>query len=466
MSTSVQERSRLSGAATTGWLDDALLALVVLLLSVPIMQPLMAQQASRYTLTGALFDDQSIVLDDYADSITVDYAQRNGQLLSDKAPGQPLLALPAYAVYRILGGEPAVIYRPWGNLGLWWVSVWSASIPAAILAVLMRRRGLGMGWSPPVATAAALGLSTATMLLPFATQLFSHMLTAALVYGSLVVLRSRSQSAGALFVAGTLAATAVTSEYTGALAGFALFALAVREAGRRSGWFLAGGVIPALVLAVYHTIAFGGPLVTGYRFSGFAPLHDEGFFGVTVPSGSMLFEVLLGDRGLFLLTPLVLIGVVGCVALASGARVAGVDGRGARGDAVVALVVMALFVLMMGGWSNATGGASPGPRYVLPALPFLVPGAAYAFARWSVAAWATTVVGWITMGLATLTMPLAPRDHPWALSYWWGRLTEGATADTLLERYVASGTVWVPVVLAVVAGALLLARQRGLGTVR
>lgn len=458
------------GPRSTGWLDDTLLALVVLLLTVPVMQPLMAQQASRYTLTGALWDDRSIMLDDYADSISVDYARRDGHLLSDKAPGQPVLALPAYGIYRLFGGEPAVVYRPWGNLGLWLTSVWSASIPAAILAVLMRRRGLGMGWSPPVATATALSLSTATLLLPFATQLFSHMLTATLLYASLFVLRTRGKSAGGLFLAGTLAAVAVTSEYTAALAGVVLFGLAVVSARLRSVWFLVGGVLPGMALAVYHTLAFGGPFVTGYRFSGFADLHREGLFGVNLPSLSMLAEVLVGDRGMLLLTPLVLVGIIGCVAAVrdpqpwSGAGdVRTASASGLRGDAIIGLAIMALYVVMMGGWSNATGGASPGPRYVVPALPFLVPGVAYAFARLPVAAWLATAVGWVTMGLATFTFPLAPRDEPWALVFWWDRLLAGETVGTVLERFFGSGMVVVPVAMAVVVAALLLARQRGLG---
>lgn len=455
MATSLRERA---ARRPTGWLDDVLLAVVVLLLTVPVMQPLMAQQASRYTLTAALWDDRSVVLDDYAESISVDYAERNGRLLSDKAPGQPVLALPAYAVYRALGGEPGGVHRPWGNLGLWFTSVWSASVPAAALAVLMRRRGLGMGWSPFVATATALGLSTATMLLPFGTQLFSHVLSAALLYGALVALRrppgANGPSAGSLLVAGTLAAVAVTSEYTAALAGFVLLAVAVREARLRAAWFLAGGVVPAVLLGVYHTVAFGGPFVTGYRFSGFAPLHDEGFFGVNPPRAAMLAEVLVGDRGLLLLTPLVLVGIVGC-----GALLVTHSERRTRDDALVAIVVLVVYALMMGGWSNATGGASPGPRYVVPAVPFLVPGVAYAFARWTPAAWTATAVGWITMGIATFTQPLAPRDEPWALSWWWERLLAGETADTVLERWVAGGTVVVPIVLAVVCGALLLGRQ-------
>ena len=437
------------------WLDELLLVVVVLLLTVPVMQPLMAQQASRYTLTAAMWDHRTIVLDDYAESLTVDYAQRDGHLLSDKAPGQPLLALPAYDLYRLLGGEPAVVYRPWGNLGLWFVSVWSSSLPAALLGVLVRRRALALGWRALPATAAALGLVTATLVLPFATQLFSHVLTAVLLYASLYVLRRPGGAPGHIFLGGTLAAVAVTTEYTAALGGVALFVVAARAVGVRAGWFLAGGVLPAVALAVYHTAAFGGPLVTGYRFSGYASLHEAGFFGVTLPSFPMLVRVLAGDRGLLVLTPIVLVGVLGCIAVLGDP-----ERRAAHGDAAVGLALVVAYALLMGGWSNPTGGASPGARYAVPAIPFLVPGVAYAFDRWPAASWAATAFGWITMGLATYTLPLAPREEPWALSWWWERLLAGGTADTLLVRWVATGTLWVPILLAAVTGAGLLSRQR------
>ena len=86
-----------------------LLAVVVLLVTAPVLQPLMAQQASRYALTAALWDGQTITVDAYDHLLSVDRAERDGRVYSDKAPGQPLLAVPAYAAYRALGGHPNLV---------------------------------------------------------------------------------------------------------------------------------------------------------------------------------------------------------------------------------------------------------------------------------------------------------------------------------------------------------------------
>ena len=57
-------------------------------------------------LTAAIWDDGTLVLDRYEAQLSVDRAVRDGHLYSDKAPGQPLLAVPFYAMYRGVGGEP------------------------------------------------------------------------------------------------------------------------------------------------------------------------------------------------------------------------------------------------------------------------------------------------------------------------------------------------------------------------
>lgn len=440
-----------AGSSTPGWRGDVLLAVIVLLLTAPLMHPLMAQQASRFAFTAALWEQRSVVIDEYEQILGVDYAERDGHLYSDKAPGQPFSAVPVYAVYRALGGEPGSVYRPYGNLGLWALELWSAALPAALLAVLMRR----LAWrvSPRHATVSAVAVATATLLLPFATVLFSHVLSAFLVFLAYVMLRRGSPPPALLVASGFVAALAVTAEFSAAIAGFVLLGVAMARHRGRAGWFLAGGIPPAIFLGLYQWAAFGGPLTFSYEHAGtFGAHHEAGLVGVQSPDIGMLLQVLFGDRGLFFLTPVVLFGLVGAMVLLADRR--------RRDLAIVSLTTFTLYVLMMAGWSNATGGASPGPRYVVPALPFLVVGVAEAWRRWPWLGWASAAVGWLTMGIATYTLPLAPRDEPSAMAYWIQRARDGEWADTLLTFWGWDWLRWLPVVIAIGLVTWLLRNER------
>ncbi len=442
-------------SALRRWRAELLLAAVVLLLAAPIMQPLMAQQASRYALTAALVDQRTVVLDDYEATLGVDRALRDGHTYSDKAPGQPVLATPVYLVYRLIGGEPATEYRPWGNLGLWFASLISAAFPAALLAAGMRRLALRI--APRFATPAALAVAVGTMLLPFATQLFSHVLSAALALGAYLLLMDRPVSRWRLIGAGALAAAAITVEYSAGIASVVLFGVAVARHHWRAGWFVLGGAPLGALLGLYHWITWGSPFRFSYQFSQFNQ-NKTGVIGVHPPQSLVALEVLFGERGLFFLTPIVLVGVAGAVVL--------LRDRDRRFHSVVALTVFGLFCLHMFGWGNPTGGASPGPRYVIPSLPFLVVGVAEGLRRWPFAAGLAGLISAATMGLATLTLPLAPRDHPFALAYWAQRAAEGEWAQTLFTRTIGSWALWPPVVAAVLVAAWLLWSERSGEAVR
>lgn len=449
------------------WTVDLLLAAVVLLVVAPVLQPLMAQQASRYALTAALYDSGTVVIDDYADAVTVDRAEREGRLYSDKAPGQPVLAVPAYAVYRLFGGAPATQARPLGDLGLWSVNLISSALPAAVLAVLMRR--FAARTAPGGATVAALAMSMGTLLLPFATQLFSHLLSAMLSLGAYLLLtwspRARQEGgpvltpAWVLAGAGLVAGVGVTVEFTLGLVVVLLGVIGLYLHGWRTVWYVLGGALPAVLLGLYNTVAFGGPLRLSYEFSGFAQ-HQDGLVGAQLPTLRMAAAVLVGERGLFTLTPLVAVGLVGCVLLVhAGGRV----GPVARRDALVALATFGVMAALMSGWSNATGGASPGPRYAVPALPFLAVGVAWVWERrreWVVAA---TALGAAVMLLATFTLPLAQQAAftPVALQYWIDLAAEANWARTLLSPAGGSGWLLLPPLAAAAALCVPLLRTSG-----
>jgi hypothetical protein len=441
--------------------SDLLLATVVALVVVPVLQPLMAQQASRYALTASLYDQGTVVIDDYAEIVSVDRAEREGRLYSDKAPGQPVIGIPFYAVYRALGGHPATdsprLAR--AEIGLWAVSLGCAALPAVGLAVLMRHFAHRV--APRRATEAALGMSLGTMLLPFGTVLFSHALSALCALGAYMLLTPRGTDAsgddrpvagpGRLVAAGFVAGTGVTVEYTLGLLVLVLGIVAVLVHRWRSGWFVLGGIVPAVLLGLYHQAAFGGPFEVSYRYSAFAQ-HQSGVVGVRVPSPSMTWTVLLGERGLFILTPIALLGFIGAILLVR-RRV------GPRMDAVVTLVVLAVFTGIMGGWDNPWAGASPGPRYITPALPFLVAGVAYVWTRAPVLTAAAAAFGTFAMAMGTFTLPLAQPTEASALGHWLWRAAEGRWAATLLTGPLGTLGIAVPLLAALFVGIWLFLEE-------
>lgn len=430
------------------WRPEILLAAIVLLLAGPIVQPRLDQQQSRLALTAAIWDDGTFVLDRYEAQLGVDRAVRDGHLYSDKAPGQPVLAIPAYALYRGLGGDPAIDEGVFGNLGLWATSLLTSVVPAILLVVLMRRLALRV--APERATVAALAMATATMLLPFATQLFAHLLTAVLVLSAYLLLVREETAKVRLLAAGLLTGTAVAVEYPAALLAVVLLAAATGRHRLGARWFVAGTVIPGALLAAHHWAAFGGPLRFSYRYSQFTE-HQSGVLGVDWPSLSLLGEVLYGDRGLFALTPLVLVGIVGAALVASG------NGAG-RCHGVVALAMIGTLLLVQAGWANAWGGNSPGPRYLVPALPFLVVGVARAWCRWPLLTAAVTFFSVATMTLATFTFPLLPPEEPSALGAWLDRLADGKTATSVLSMHWGEWALVLPPLAALAVAVALLTR--------
>ena len=437
---------------------DVLLAAVVLVLVGPVVQLVQAHQASRLALSAALVEQRTIVIDRYEETLGVDFAEREGHLLSDKAPGQPFLAAPVYAVGRALGLESAARERPIGNRTMWWVSLWSSAVPGAVLAVLLRRAALRV--APPLAaTAGALAVATGSMLLPFSSLLFGHVLAALLGFATYLLARDPRASAQRLVAAGVVGGAAVRVEYTGAIVVGVVGVLALLRHRDRVAWFVAGGVPAAVLLGAYNAAAWGSPFRFSYRFSGsFGDVHATGLFGARIPSPATTFEVLVGERGLLTLTPVVLVGLVGSVLLVR-------RGGRAREHGAVALVVFALYALLQSGWVNPTGGASPGPRYVVPALPFLVFGVAEAFRRRPGLATTGAALGVVPMLLATFTNPLAQPTERWAVGHWVWRLFHDRRADTLLTLPFGDWLLLVQLALAAALAVRLLLVARAASAV-
>ncbi|MCB0971013.1 MAG: hypothetical protein KDA97_05780, partial [Acidimicrobiales bacterium] len=383
-------RARLSGwGITPGVVALCLLWLVAL---GPIVADLTAQGAPRVALTGALVDDGAIVIDDYP--LDVDRTERDGHTYSDKAPGQEVLAVPVYAAARAVGAEPASVPRIAGNLTLWSVTFWSAGVPAMALillvAVACHRRGT------PIPLPALAGLSFGTLLAPMGVNLYGHVLAAALGYGAWMVIDRAPATAGRGLAAGALVGLAVVVEYPLALVGAVLAAALVsRRAWAALGAFALAGAPFAVALGLYHHLAYGSVVSSGYSHK---PDHEGATLFITgIPRPTTAIEMLVGSRGLLVFTPIAAVGLWGLVHLLRRRRDEGV---------VVSAAVVIAFLLLQAGWVNPWGGEMPGPRYLIPMLPFLGIGLAAVWHR------VPAPVARFVLGISIASMGLAAvTDH-------------------------------------------------------
>ena len=339
------------------------LCLVWLVAVAPVVPVLTAQGAPRVAFAGAVVDDGTIVIDGYL--LGYDFAERDGHLYSDKAPGQQVLSLPFYAVGRAVGLDPASDHRADENLTVWWITLWTSVVPAAALTGLM-------GWSmvrrgTPVPLPALATMAFGTMILPLSSNLYGHVLSALCGFGAWVLVdRQRQPSFRTGLLVGACLAFGVTVEYTlGIVLVVVLGALVVRRHWATLAGAVATGVPFAVALGLYQQAAFGSPFSSGYADK--PKLRDSTSFVTGIPDPMMLARSLFGTRGLFVFTPIVLVGIIGLVRRWRRSRDEG---------AMIALLVCAGFMLLQAGWQNPYGGDSPGPRYLTPMLPFVVLGLA------------------------------------------------------------------------------------------
>ena len=293
------------------------------------------------------------------------------------------------------------------------------------------------------------------MLLPFANALFGHVMAAMFLTGCWLLVRGPSPSTRALLGAGVLMGASVGTEFTAVIPGVVIVvAVLVANRMKPTAWLALGGAVGTLPLLVYNWLAFDNPFKTAYQGS-LANFKGSGAFGVynlEAPKLEELQKAMIGDRGLLTLTPI-------CALAIAGAVIAIVQRTATRSDAVMGLVILVLMWLMSAG-IDGYGGASPGPRYLIPALPFLAIPLAEAWRRYPRLCSATALAGAIPMIAATMTAPLLATDYTQSLRYWLDRLGGGRVARSVPGELFGDWALYAVVVvgLACAATAILLDR--------
>jgi hypothetical protein len=336
-------------------------------------------QNSRFNLVRSIVEQGSLQVDDYRYN-TGDLAFVDGHYYSDKAPGLSFLAVPAVAAARPILSAVGVDPGSDGALtGLSYLATLIAvALPTALAGLGIYWLSLRFGASSGGATFAAVTFGIATPMWAYATLLWGHALTAALLVGGFaaaVALRDDRSARGDYVlgaVAGLSVGWATVSEFTAAVPAALIGGLAIKHAWGRDvrrltriiAALVAGALACGLVLATHNILAFGSPFEFGYSSTVNFAENREGLFGVGAPDPDVLNDLLFGlYRGLLPLAPVVALAPVGLYLLARR--------REMRASALVAGGIPVYYLLVNAGYNTWHGGWTYGPRHLAPALPFL-----------------------------------------------------------------------------------------------
>ncbi len=407
-----------------------------------VLQPPGCNQTAHFALVKSLLDRTPRI--DRYETQTCDDAFIDDHYYAAKAPGLALVIAPWYGFLKLSHTAVTDTTRslPWPAAmvdmkreAIWQVSVWGSTLPLLVLLLLLR-------WAagrlvPRYGTITAVTAGVATLLFPFGTLLFAHVLSAALGFAAfcvLLVLRERpAPSSGLAVAAGALAGLAIVVEFPLVLTAvcLAVYAGTTRHAAHRLVAFGGGALAGVTPLLVFNTWALGSPFSLSYSNAVIEPgasghdvvgANDRGFFGLTAPSPHALVELLASGRGLLVLTPVIAAAAVGLVILSR---------QGRRAEALLAGAVVTLFLAYTMSYYLPFGGWVPGPRFLVPAIPFLALGLAAAYR----ACWPATLslaivsAGW--MVAATLGEPLIEGDDSFV---WLDRIRDGDLVHTLFSR--------------------------------
>ncbi len=312
-----------------------------------------------------------------------DLAFKDGKYYLSKAPLLSFLAAPIYWGLRAASGgrrfsvpELAQVY--WSRLLL--------TVLPTLYALWLVRKFLAAYVAAPLADAVTATYALGTLALSYSLLFMSHQTTAVLLFSAFFALwrvgRGEWRDRGAV-LAGAAAGAAIAAEYTGALGLLGLVVFGAVQVlggdgtrrerlvrlGRIAGLATLGALPFVAGLMAYHQACFGHPLHSGYKYLAdvaYQPWHLGGFLGIRTPDPRAFALSLFSPlRGLFSLSPFLLVGVAGLPTVWRG-------GKPLRPAFWMCAVLLAGYGYFTSSFDYVSWGWTTGPRHLTPLVPFLL----------------------------------------------------------------------------------------------
>lgn len=408
-----------------------------------------ANELPRVLTTMQIVDHGTFQLDSRIEEIgsRVDISETpDGHFYQNKAPGLSLLAVPVYLpvalICRALGTEPNMAFVTW----LLRLSI--VILPSILFLKYFREVSSRFTESIEAKNGALVAYALGSMALPYGLLFMSHA-PAAVMVGAAFALSVRAVRSEAgmekrqALAVGALLGLAMFVEYQAIFAALIVGLYALSGAKRRlhtAAMMLTTTAPFLIVLAVYHTAAFGSPFVTGYAYSA-DPTNRIGLMGIVGFSTENLLQLFVSpSNGLLLLSPWVVLSLVGGVAIAMNREARQRVGAEAATAFAVVLVYCAFVVALAPHFARA--GWTVGPRYIAIAMPFFAWLAAVGLETClkheaaAVPAFALLLVGVVVHVVAASTFPHWPRDYDNPLYEVSFRLLEEDHAPHSLGRWL------------------------------
>jgi len=273
--------------------------------------------------------------------------------------------MPMYKIYHMLKGGDVTERN-----SLWFIKLTLLAPFALLLFWLMLAYVYEISKDKEFSIALAFFTIFATPLVTYFSTLFSHSLTAVLLFLFFMLIRKLDENSSKfMFVfTGLVGGTAFINEYQTAIALSVMSVWFLFRLKKKSSYlyFLFGVIVMASLFFTYNVTVFGSMFSVGVSNaanSSFKIMHSKGLYGITIPNANSIMNILFSMAiGIFPLSPFFLYMFPGII-------------KGfitKKAETVVAFLIVIIQLYIVTSLSNWQGGWGFGGRYMTPAIPFIM----------------------------------------------------------------------------------------------